>query len=55
MQSKSLIWLGFFIGSAVGSYVPLLWGGSVFSLSSIALSGLGGLIGIYIFYRLGSY
>jgi hypothetical protein len=52
MESKSLVWLGLFIGSTVGSFVPLLWGSDLFSFSSIILSGLGGIAGIYIFFKL---
>ena len=35
------IWVGLFVGSTVGSYIPCLWGSSVFSFSSL----IGGLIG----------
>ncbi len=52
MQSKSLIWFGLFIGSTAGSFLPMLWGGSLFSFSSIILSGLGGIAGIYVFYKI---
>jgi hypothetical protein len=52
MQTKSLIWLGLFIGSTIGSFIPLLWGADMFSFSSIILSGLGGIAGIYIFFKI---
>ncbi|HWQ60577.1 MAG TPA: hypothetical protein VN420_05550 [Candidatus Fimivivens sp.] len=52
-MSKKFIYLFLFIGSTIGGYAPLLWGGSAFSMSSIILSGVGGLIGIYVGYRLG--
>jgi len=52
MQTKSLVWLGFFIGSGIGSYLPLLWGGNLFSFTSIILSAVGGLAGIYVFYKI---
>lgn len=42
------------IGSAAGSYVPLLWGGSSFSFASVIFAGVGGLLGIWLGYRLGS-
>jgi hypothetical protein len=41
------------IGGAVGAYIPLLWGGSVFSFSSVIFSGLGGIGGIWLGYKLG--
>lgn len=52
-MSKKFVYLFLFIGSIVGGYVPLFWGGSAFSMSSIILSGVGGLIGFYVGYRLG--
>lgn len=50
-NSKQLIWLGMFVGSSVGGFVPLLWGGSAFSLSSVFLSAIGGIVGIWLGYR----
>jgi hypothetical protein len=52
MQQK-LIWLGLFVGSAAGGYIPLLWGGGPFSISGVILSALGGGLGIWFGYRLG--
>lgn len=40
------------VGSIVGGYAPLLWGGSTFSLSSILLGALGGFLGIYAGYKI---
>ncbi len=50
-MTRSFIWLGLFVGTSVGGYLPLLWGGDVLSLSSIVLSGLGGIVGIYLGWR----
>lgn len=41
------------IGSLVGAYLPLFWGGSALSVSSVVLSGVGGIAGIWAGYRLG--
>lgn len=49
---KTLIIFGMIFGSYAGSYLPALWGGSVFSMTSIAFSGLGGIVGIWAGYRL---
>jgi hypothetical protein len=52
MNPKLLIWLGLFIGSTAGSFIPLLWGGNAFSFSAVFLSALGGCLGIWGGYRL---
>ena len=52
MSSTSLlIWTGAGIGSLVGSYLPKLWGSGLFSFSSIILSTIGGLFGVYVGYK----
>ena len=51
-SSKQLIWLGMIVGSTAGSFVPLLWGGSALSLSSVFLSAAGGVLGIWFGYRI---
>jgi uncharacterized membrane protein YeaQ/YmgE (transglycosylase-associated protein family) len=50
-MNKLLIGIGMFLGSTVGSYVPLLWGTSVFSFTSIVFSVIGGLLGIWLGYQ----
>ncbi|HXJ83298.1 MAG TPA: hypothetical protein VMS64_32020 [Candidatus Methylomirabilis sp.] len=51
MGRKSLIWAGMVVGSAVGGYLPALWGGDLLSFTSLILSGVGGIIGIWLGYR----
>lgn len=41
------------IGTFVGAYVPLLWGDSSFSMSSVIFSAIGGVGGIWLGYKLG--
>jgi hypothetical protein len=53
MSRKSLIWIGLALGSFVGSFIPLIWGDSVFSAWSVIFSGLGGIAGIYFGFKLG--
>ena len=52
-MTKKLIFLFLFIGSAAGSYIPLLWGVSLFSMASILWSMVGGFAGIYVGFKLG--
>jgi hypothetical protein len=52
MGSKKLIWLGMFIGSAIGGYVPSLWGDSLLSFSSVLLTAVGGILGIWAGFKL---
>lgn len=47
MDSKKIIYLGMIVGSAIGSYVPVLWGDSLLSFSSIILTAVGGFLGIW--------
>ncbi|MDB5238864.1 MAG: hypothetical protein JWO00_199 [Candidatus Parcubacteria bacterium] len=53
MNAKSFIWIGVFVGSSIGAYIPALWGAGVFSFSSILLSAVGGFAGIWAGFRLG--
>jgi len=52
MDSKKLIWFGLFVGSFVGSILPELWGDNMFSISSVILTAVGGLLGIWLGYKL---
>jgi ABC-type antimicrobial peptide transport system permease subunit len=52
MNSKAIVWVMMMIGSTVGSYLPVMWGGDVFSFSSIILGGLGAIAGIYAGWKI---
>jgi len=52
MSTKTLIWIGVFIGSAVGGFIPSLWDNNMFSYSSIIGSTIGGLLGIWGAFKL---
>ena len=52
MNAKKLIWLGAIVGSTLGGCVPNLWHASAFSLSGLVCSTVGGLLGIFLGYRL---
>ena len=53
--SAIFIWLGLFIGSAIGSYIPCLWGESIFSLSSLIGGIIGSVVGIWIGFKLSQW
>src|SRR5258707_14059710 len=40
MRSGSSIWIGILIGSTIGGLLPGLWGDSMFSYTSVLLSGV---------------
>jgi hypothetical protein len=51
-MGRSPIYLCAMLGMFVGGYVPTLWGASSFSLSSLLLSGVGGVAGVWFGVRL---
>jgi len=53
MTTKTMVWIGLFIGSTIGGYLPSFFGASVFSGWSIFGSTLGGALGIWAGYRFG--
>lgn len=53
VSKKTLIWVGLTVGSALGGYLPALWGGALISFSSVTLSAVGGIVGIWLGYRFG--
>ncbi|BBD67413.1 hypothetical protein NIES4072_52920 [Nostoc commune NIES-4072] len=54
-MNKFIIGIGMFVGSTIGSYIPALWGGTVLSFTSIFFSVIGGLVGIWLGYRVSKY
>ncbi len=53
MTTKTCVWIGLFIGSSVGEFIPTLWGSDPFSLAAILFGALGGLLGIWAGYSIG--
>jgi len=45
-MERRVIWLCAAIGGTIGSLVPLMWGASDMSLSSLALGTIGGIAGV---------
>ncbi len=52
-MQKVFITLGMLVGSVLGGYLPVLFGAGLFSITSVITSTIGGLLGIYVGYRLG--
>ncbi len=52
MSRKTLIMLGMVVGSVIGGYIPVLWGASLLSFSSVLGNGIGGILGIIIVIKL---
>jgi hypothetical protein len=55
MSNKTIVYIGAFIGSTIGSFIPLLWGADFLSISSVVFSGIGGLVGIFVAYKMVNY
>ncbi len=53
MERTKLVWTGLFIGSALGGFIPSLWDSSMFSMSGVIGSAVGGFLGIYLGYKFG--
>ena len=52
MNTKVLVWIGIFAGSTIGGLIPTLWGAEVLSFSAILGSLIGGLLGIWVAYKI---
>jgi hypothetical protein len=52
MDSKKMIWAGMMVGSAIGSFLPVIWGGDELSFSSLFLGAIGGFVGIWFGYKI---
>lgn len=53
---KTLIWIGILVGGTIGGWIgALMTHGNWFSLTSILLSGVGSLAGIWAGYKIGKY
>ncbi len=49
---RSVIGLCVLVGGTVGGYVPVLWGSSSFSVTSLLFGAVGGIAGIWVGIRL---
>ncbi len=51
-MDRKIIWLGLFVGSTVGGFIPGLWGAGMFSFSGVVFSALGGFAGIWLAFKM---
>jgi hypothetical protein len=49
---RSVIGLSVLVGSTLGGYLPVLWGSSSFSVTSLVFGALGGIAGVWVGVRL---
>jgi uncharacterized membrane protein YeaQ/YmgE (transglycosylase-associated protein family) len=49
---KGPTYVGGLVGSFGGSFIPSFWGAGQMSMSSVAFFVIGGLVGIWVAYRL---
>ncbi|MBP6881425.1 MAG: hypothetical protein KBC35_02260 [Candidatus Pacebacteria bacterium] len=47
-----MIWIMAGIGGWLGGYIPVLWGGTSFSMSGIIFNAVGAIIGIWIGFKM---
>jgi hypothetical protein len=52
MSDKTIVMLATGLGSAIGGYLPSLWGASIVSGWSIILATVGGILGLWLGLRL---
>jgi predicted MFS family arabinose efflux permease len=45
---RSAIWIGIFIGSTIGGFIPELWGADMLSYSGVLFSGVGAVVGLWL-------
>ena len=48
---KKLVLLGMMIGSAIGGYIPILFGINSFSFTAVISTFFGGLLGVWLSFR----
>jgi hypothetical protein len=52
MSANKMIWIGAMVGSTLGGCVPSLWHASMFSMWGLVLSTVGGLLGIWLGWKM---
>ena len=47
-----MTWMGAIVGGIAGGYIPVLFGAETLSLASLVGNTVGGVIGVFIGYRI---
>jgi hypothetical protein len=55
MGTKPIILIGMTVGSVIGGFIPLLWGGDSFSFSGIFWNAVGAIVGIYAGFKISTW
>lgn len=53
-MNKSLAYIFILIGGVIGSYAPVLFGQSAFSVAGVLGGGIGALAGLWLAFKLSS-
>jgi len=51
-MDKRIIMIGMVFGSVIGGYIPTIFGAGAFSITSIIFGAVGGIVGIWLTFRL---
>lgn len=51
-SDKKIYYLAVFVGSAIGGYLPAIFGISLFSITDLLTGAVGAIIAIYITYKI---
>lgn len=53
---KAFVYVGMFVGSTIGTYIPALWGDTnLFSFASLIFGAAGAIAGIYLGFKMSQY
>ncbi|GAB4315987.1 MAG: hypothetical protein Kow0074_03820 [Candidatus Zixiibacteriota bacterium] len=52
MNGRAMIWIGMFVCSTIGGFLPIAWGGTALSPAGLVCSTIGAFIGIWLGYKI---
>lgn len=55
MNQKFITGVCTIVGSGIGSAIPLIWGASMLSMSSMVFGALGAIAGIWVGFKINNY